>query len=771
MSHKHDKATSENLLVVQVPYGSRAWGHSNKLLNEDKEYQHLFSDAVIYGEYDSSQADSSVYVWPNLSSDKPITQEEGERNKEVLTESPIVYIIYFKQTDTMKSKDWLRNAVGDHNPDKTKLYKRDYVVYIGETNDIVRRTNQHLTKNANFIEDLTSDSFDEVVRELDDRTKADRVIQKAIQDNIPVKQYVIWDQFFTKSMTLDMEHKFIDYTWTLDNVYTLNRRGNPQKNYYKSEQKDVVCSRIWSNLSLNNPVLFPPEQDIWNSELYKVSPFHALGKEQTNTVNTICNSVVNLLNNKPICGEQLSSTTSDSKLIIVSGASGTGKSIVLSTLFVKLSAALSDKKRDPNNYGIKPTNRVCLVVNQDQQKNVYSNLAKKIGLTRTSNGKDACVYRATPFLNAVSGDNPKRSEPDVVLVDEAHLLRTSPHRSYPGTFHGNQLYDILLHAKIVIAVFDPEQVMRSSQKWSEEELSVLVPNTEDENDSSMTYTGPIELHNNGNSIVGRDTFNTYRITLTEQFRIDAGKNIIAWIDRLCNPEIAGAIQPIPNDDKDRGPSTNSPFDLRVFTSPNTMALEIEKQRSEIEESLQQTTKGSAHLSAPLCRLLATYDWSYDTSKQDGAVTLYKVHDNQGNPTWMMPDEAKDQSQVEEIFFKKWNYTSSKVKDKRAWTSNELAEDEVGSYFSVQGFDLNYAGVIIGPSIIFRDGKIQVDHSWSKDSDLNKDSSDKLILQQLKVLLRRSIHGLYLFAVDPALQNELVKAARTSGKLVDDPHHI
>jgi DUF2075 family protein len=43
-------------------------------------------------------------------------------------------------------------------------------------------------------------------------------------------------------------------------------------------------------------------------------------------------------------------------------------------------------------------------------------------------------------------------------------------------------------------------------------------------------------------------------------------------------------------------------------------------------------------------------------------------------------------------------------------------------------------------------------------------AEKLILQQLKVLIRRGIHGLYLFAVDPELQDALEQSARASNCL-------
>ena len=41
----------------------------------------------------------------------------------------------------------------------------------------------------------------------------------------------------------------------------------------------------------------------------------------------------------------------------------------------------------------------------------------------------------------------------------------------------------------------------------------------------------------------------------------------------------------------------------------------------------------------------------------------------------------------------------------------------------------------------------------------KDYSDKNLRNELNVLLKRGVHGLYLFAVDPELQLALERAAR------------
>ena len=90
--------------------------------------------------------------------------------------------------------------------------------------------------------------------------------------------------------------------------------------------------------------------------------------------------------------------------------------------------------------------------------------------------------------------------------------------------------------------------------------------------------------------------------------------------------------------------------------------------------------------------------------------------------------------------------------------------EVGSTFSIQGFDLNYVGVIIGPSVTYREGKIV----FNEKASCNKRAVSKRngsisyaqsnLRNELNVLLKRGVHGLYLFAVDPELQAALKEAA-------------
>lgn len=83
-----------------------------------------------------------------------------------------------------------------------------------------------------------------------------------------------------------------------------------------------------------------------------------------------------------------------------------------------------------------------------------------------------------------------------------------------------------------------------------------------------------------------------------------------------------------------------------------------------------------------------------------------------------------------------------------------------------GFDLSYAGVILGPSIKYRDGHIVYDPSCSfnekaKQKRKLKDGSKKSFCEiflnhELGVLLTRGVNGLYIYACDEELRERLKK---------------
>lgn len=87
-------------------------------------------------------------------------------------------------------------------------------------------------------------------------------------------------------------------------------------------------------------------------------------------------------------------------------------------------------------------------------------------------------------------------------------------------------------------------------------------------------------------------------------------------------------------------------------------------------------------------------------------------------------------------------------------------EEVGSTFTIQGFDLNYAGVILGPSVKYRNGRIIYDPSESRNEKATgtelyqteqSRSLGNLWLNTVRVLMTRGVNGMYIYACDDELR--------------------
>lgn len=113
---------------------------------------------------------------------------------------------------------------------------------------------------------------------------------------------------------------------------------------------------------------------------------------------------------------------------------------------------------------------------------------------------------------------------------------------------------------------------------------------------------------------------------------------------------------------------------------------------------------------------------------------------------------------------KWNSTLTN------WLGSERSKDEVGSIYTIQGDDLNYAGVIIGKDLIYRKGRFEFNKKSYADTGALKRSSRQVsnsetlsetdllnqILRIYKVLLSRAIKGVYIYACDEGVRKYLSK---------------
>ena len=93
-----------------------------------------------------------------------------------------------------------------------------------------------------------------------------------------------------------------------------------------------------------------------------------------------------------------------------------------------------------------------------------------------------------------------------------------------------------------------------------------------------------------------------------------------------------------------------------------------------------------------------------------------------------------------------------------WVNSPKAPSEVGCIHTVQGYDLNYVGVIIGPEVSYDHMLKQLIINPKKYYDLNgkKGITNPLELEQYirniyRTLMTRGIKGTYVYAVDENLR--------------------
>ena len=105
---------------------------------------------------------------------------------------------------------------------------------------------------------------------------------------------------------------------------------------------------------------------------------------------------------------------------------------------------------------------------------------------------------------------------------------------------------------------------------------------------------------------------------------------------------------------------------------------------------------------------------------------------------------------------------------RPWAQRPETLHEVGSIYTIQGFDLNYAGVILGPSLGYdaEKDRLTVNLSQYQDKEAFKKRPDladtqaakiAIVMNAINILLKRAKYGLYLYAADPALRQRLLQA--------------
>lgn len=224
--------------------------------------------------------------------------------------------------------------------------------------------------------------------------------------------------------------------------------------------------------------------------------------------------------------------------------------------------------------------------------------------------------------------------------------------------------------------------------------------------------------------------NSY-IGLSQQLRMQCSPSTRKWLDDFV---MINRLFEFPKDDS---------YDVKSFDSPQALYEAIREKASKEETRLS--------------RLVATYDWEYNGVHGPKNKAFWGVEINDWNMPWNY--ETKSELTPKEL---------KQIKD-LAWAEQPHTINEVGSTYTIQGFDLSYVGVILGPSVKYKDGDIIFDPSESYNtratsrrtlSDGSKQSFGKIFIRnEVKVLLSRGVNGLYIYACDDNLREALKTIAK------------
>ncbi|MES2556102.1 MAG: DNA/RNA helicase domain-containing protein [Bacteroidota bacterium] len=210
------------------------------------------------------------------------------------------------------------------------------------------------------------------------------------------------------------------------------------------------------------------------------------------------------------------------------------------------------------------------------------------------------------------------------------------------------------------------------------------------------------------SDISKERFDTLldrssKLTLKSQMRVLGGNNYLTFLDYLMDGRESD-ISPIKIDPD---------YEFLFFNSFKDMYKQLHKRETEFK----------------LCRCIAGYSWYWASQKDSSAMDI----------------------EIEGISLQ-WN------QDPIDWINSKTSINEIGCIHTVQGYDLNYAGVIFGKEITWNPVTQEIEILKENYFDTNgkkgvKDPNElkQFIVNIYKSMMSRGIRGTFVYACDPQMR--------------------
>lgn len=203
----------------------------------------------------------------------------------------------------------------------------------------------------------------------------------------------------------------------------------------------------------------------------------------------------------------------------------------------------------------------------------------------------------------------------------------------------------------------------------------------------------------------------HEFQLDIQFRCQGSDQFVQWVNNTLGiQKTANAIW----DQK------SNEFNFQIVSSPHELYRKIKQKNDEVPNS---------------ARLVAGFCWPWSDPKPDGTLTKDVVIGDfamtwEGKETGRLAPEAPPAS---------------------LWPYDPRAVDQIGSIYTIQGFEFDYVGVIIGKDLMYNFNTNQWEGHPENSADITvKRAGDKfldLVKNTYRVLLSRALKGCYVYFMD------------------------
>lgn len=203
------------------------------------------------------------------------------------------------------------------------------------------------------------------------------------------------------------------------------------------------------------------------------------------------------------------------------------------------------------------------------------------------------------------------------------------------------------------------------------------------------------------------------LKLASQFRCGGSDGYLAWLDATLGiHETANQELDVPG------------FDFQVFDSPEELRKVI------VEKNVERNA----------ARMVAGYCWDWTSKRDSKALDV------------VIPDHG---------FGMQWNLD----RERNLWMVAPDSVKQIGCIHTCQGLEVDYIGVIVGPDLVVRGGKVvtRPERRSKHDKSLNgytklmktdakaaRTKADLIIKNTYRTLMTRGMKGCYVYFVDKAL---------------------